>query len=95
MDEGTSFMDGSNQLLTWWHAWLRLPLTLSAESLRFASRRCTAHADNMAALATCTSVREAAELQSAFTQRMLADYRDEAELLMREASEAVPSSRAA
>ncbi|WP_191062048.1 phasin family protein [Geminicoccus harenae] len=88
-------MDGSNQLLTWWHAWLRLPLTLSAESLRFASRRCAAHADNVAALARCASVREAAELQSAFTQRMLTDYRDEAELLMREASEAVPSSRAA
>ncbi|WP_159717273.1 phasin family protein [Geminicoccus flavidas] len=88
-------MDGSNQLLTWWHAWLRLPLTLSAESLRFASRRCAAHADNVAALARCTSVREAAELQSGFTQRLLADYRDEAEVLMREASEAVLSSRAA
>jgi hypothetical protein len=90
-----SFMDRSNQLLTWWHAWLLLPLTLSAESMRFAGRRCAAHGDNFAALARCASVREAAELQNAFTQRMLADYRDEAELLMREASEAVPSQRAA
>ena len=87
--------DGSSQALVWWNALMRLPLLMSAESMRFMGRRCAAHAENLEKLARCANAREAAEVQGAFAQQMLKDYRDEAELVVREVKEVVPFARAA
>lgn len=67
---------------------LDLPLSLTAESMRFAGRRLEAHAEHWKALACCASVSEAIELQSGFVARTVSDYQTEADLMSRDVQKA-------
>jgi hypothetical protein len=85
----------SSPMIAWWRSMAILPMTMGVEGMRFASRRLLAHADNLTALSQCKSLSDAAMAQSRFAERMVTDYRDEAELVVREVQEAMPTSRAA
>lgn len=65
-----------------------LPLRLAAATMRSTSRRLQVRADHLAALAACSSLREAFELQTAFVAKSLADYQTEVVTLTHEVTDA-------
>jgi hypothetical protein len=84
-----------SQMITWWRSVMALPMTMNVEADRLAGRRLSAYADNMEELIRCRNIAEAAQAQSRFAERMVADYREGAQAVVREVQEAMPSSRAA
>ncbi|WP_051329323.1 hypothetical protein [Geminicoccus roseus] len=84
-----------SQMVGWWCSMMALPLSMSVEAMRFTSRRLSAQADSLAKLAQCRTFSDAATAQSRFAERMVADYRDEAQTVAREVQEAMPSTRVA
>lgn len=83
------------QMVGWWCSMMVLPLSMSVEAMRFTSRRLSAQADSLATLAQCRSLSDAATTQSRFAERLVADYRDETQTVVREVQEAMPTSRVA
>lgn len=74
--------------LTTWHAFtVDLPLRLTAETMRFASRRLQAQAEHLAALTRCGSLMDLVELQTTFVTQGVSDYRDEATTLSHDLQE--------
>jgi Phasin protein len=77
--------DATNVLSSGLSAWrtyvLDLPMTLTAEAMRFASRRLEAQAEHLCALGRCASVTEAAKLQTDFLSRAATAYQDEAKVV--------------
>jgi hypothetical protein len=93
--EGTGTIAMPSQMIVWWRSMMTLPMAMSVEAVRFASRRLSAHADNMEEMIRCRNIADAAQAQSRFAERMVADYREEAQAVVREVQEAMPSARAA
>jgi predicted solute-binding protein len=87
--------DMQSQMFGWWCSMMVLPLSMGVEAMRFTSRRLSAQADSLATIAQCRSLSDAASAQSRFAERMVADYRDEAQTVAREVQEAMPSTRVA
>ncbi len=74
--------------LTTWHAFaVELPLRLTAETMRFASRRLQAQAEHLSALTRCGSLMDLVELQTAFVTKGVSDYRHEATTLSHDVQE--------
>ncbi|KQT53359.1 hypothetical protein ASG52_04330 [Methylobacterium sp. Leaf456] len=74
--------------LTTWHALaVELPLRLTAETMRFASRRLQAQAEHMSALTRCGSLMGLVELQTAFVTKGVSDDRQEATTLSHDVQE--------
>lgn len=73
---------------TWRAFAIDLPLRIAAETMRFTSRRLQASAVHLSALSACGSLKDVFELQAAFVDTSLADYRAEATTLSREVTEA-------
>ena len=72
---------------TWRAFTLGLPLRLAAETIRFTSRRLQAQADHLAALAGCSSLNDALNVQTAFVTKGMADCRKEATTLSHDVTE--------
>jgi len=74
MDSGTKFNAPFELLLTS----LKLPLTLTSDSLRFAGARLDAQGEYLASLAGCRTVPEVVEAQSEFVRKAVGDYTNQA-----------------
>ncbi|MGH1570399.1 phasin family protein [Methylobacterium sp. P31] len=65
-----------------------LPLRIAAETIRFTGHRLQAQADHLAALARCSSLKDAVELQTTFLTKSVSDYRAEATTLSQDVNAA-------
>lgn len=79
----------------WWNdAFLRLPLTVAGETLRFTARRLQAQADYLSHVNHCANVPEFMEAQSQFMRKATDDYGVETGRLMEEVRAAVTRNAA-
>jgi len=75
---------------TWWNAtFLRLPLTVAGETLRFTANRLQAQADYLTRVNHCANVPEFMEAQSQFMRKATDDYGVETGRLMEEVRAAI------
>ncbi|WP_156898270.1 hypothetical protein [Methylocapsa acidiphila] len=72
-------------LTAWWNdAFLRLPLAVAGETLRFTARRLLAQADYLSRVNHCANVPEFMEAQSQFMRTATDDYGVETGRIMEE-----------
>jgi hypothetical protein len=99
----TKFGDAANwndpmkaaTITSWWTgAFLRLPLTVAGETLRFTARRLQAQADYLTRVNHCSNVPEFMEAQSQFMRNATDDYGVETGRLMEEVRAAVTQKAA-
>lgn len=74
-----------------WRSLAHLPLTFTAEAMRFTSRRIQAQADHLAALDGCDPIDDVMKLQSGFFSQVASDYQAEAAIMSRDVQNAVTS----
>lgn len=70
---------------TWKAATIDVPTMLAAKSCRFMGRRYLAQADFLNAIAQCSSVEDVFSAQSRLASEAVADFNDEARLMVDEA----------
>lgn len=85
---GDAFASPAPYAEMWRKMMIETPMRMTAESLRFASRRFAAHADLVGRLATCGTVADALDLQSDFVEAAIGDYSVESAKIAEEAEAA-------
>ncbi|QPC44149.1 phasin family protein [Kaustia mangrovi] len=86
----TETFDATGPLPRLWKAMaIDMPMTLTAEGLRFAGKRLQAQAELFSQLAHCKSLSDAVDVQSHFVETAMSDYGAEATKVMEEAQDAI------
>lgn len=93
----TSFdaFDLPAQMTAFWRQAASFPLTMAVEGLRFAARRLRCQADHIVELASCEDAAAAINVQIAFLESTVDDYRNEAVVLAKETGDPIVSLEAA
>ncbi len=88
---GLAHADPADTLVTGLSTWralvIDLPLRITAETMRFTSRRLQAQADHLAALTRCGSLESAVALQAEFVTKGVSEYQKEATSLSHDVTE--------
>lgn len=92
---GGNAADAASAITAWWNsAFMRLPLTVAGETLRFTARRLQAQADYISRVNHCANVPEFMEAQSQFMRKCTDDYGVETGKMIEEVRAAITQQAA-